>query len=93
MKPILILILASLSLAVEAADQKQPEPVSKDNFFVRAAKVIGHDAKTGAQEAGHDLKETGQDIGEGTVRVLKEIGDGVVESAKRTGKAAKDLVK
>ena len=92
MKAILAITLASLALAANAADQKDPEP-TQDNFFVRAAKVIGHDASTGAQEAGHDLAKAGKDAGQGTVKVIKEIGQGMKESAKRTGDAAKELVK
>ena len=93
MKPILAIFIGSLALAAHAAEQKDPEPSTGDNFFVRAAKVIGHDAKTGAQEAGHDLKEAGKDIGQGTVKAIKEIGQGVIESAKRTGEAAKETLK
>jgi hypothetical protein len=94
MKTILAILIGSLTLAAHAADQKDSPPAAtKDNFFVRAAKVIGHDAKTGAHEAGQDLSQTGKDIGHGTSKAVKEIGEGMKESAKRTAKAAKDTVK
>ena len=73
------------------ADQAQSE--DKDNFFKRAAKVIGHDAKSGAKQAGHAFKQLGKDIGHGTSKTVKDVGRAMKDSAEKTGKAAKDTVK
>jgi len=77
--------------AAHCADQ--PPVQDQDNFFKRAAKVIGHDAKTGAMEAGHAFKQLGKDIGHGTSKAVKDIGHGIKESAARTGKQAKETFK
>ena len=71
----------------------QPPPQDQENFFKRAAKVIGHDAKTGAMQAGHAFKLLGKDIGHGTSKTVKDIGHGMKESAKRTGRQAKETFK
>jgi len=65
----------------------------KDNFFKRAAKVIGHDAKSGAKQAGHAFKQLGKDIGHGTSKTVKDVGRAMKDSAEKTGKAANDTVK
>jgi hypothetical protein len=80
------------------ADQAQPDSKdkqsdSKDNYFKRAAKVIGHDAKNGAKQAGQAFKKLGKDIGHGTSKAVKDVGHGMKDSAERTGKQAKDAVK
>jgi len=71
----------------------QPPAQDQDNFFKRAAKVIGHDAKTGAMQAGHAFKQLGKDIGHGTSKAVKDIGHGMKGSAERTGKQAKETFK
>src|SRR5689334_7150952 len=71
-----------------AEDQKD-----QDNFFKRAAKVIGRDAKSGAKQAGHAFKELGKDVGHGTKKAAKDIGHGAKDSVERTRKALKDAVK
>jgi len=75
------------------ADQAQSEGKDKDNYFKRAGKVIGHDAKSGAKQAGQAFKKLGKDIGHGTSKAAKDVGQGMKDSAERTGKQAKDAVK
>jgi len=85
-------VIASLALPASAADEAKP-PAEKENGFKHAAKVVGHDAKTAAQQAAHAAKETGKAIGEGTKRTVKEIGHAMQESAARTKKVAKETFK
>jgi hypothetical protein len=95
-RPVLVGLIASIAVvagclfapAAWADEQKDP-----DNFFKRAGKVIGRDAKRGAHQAGHAFKELGKDIGHGTSKAVKEVGQGMKNSAKRTGKAAKEATK
>ena len=68
-------------------------PPGEENFFKRAAKVIGNDAKTGAKQAGKAFKQLGKDIGHGTSKAVKDVGHGMKESAERTGKQAKETFK
>ena len=93
MKQMMAILIAGLALAAHAAGDQKSEPAEKDNFFTRAAKVIGHDAKTGMHEAGRDLKKTGEDVGHGASKALKDIGHAMKESAEKTRKAAKETVK
>jgi len=93
MKQMIAILIAGLALAAQAADDQKSGSTEKDNFFKRAAKVIGHDAKTGVHEAGRDLKKTGKDIGHGTSKAVKDIGHAMKESAEKTGKAAKETFK
>jgi len=90
----LMIIVAAVCLCTRAAycaEQAQAE--DSDNFFKRAAKVIGHDAKTGAKQAGQAFKQLGKDIGHGTSKAAKDIGHGMKQSAEKTGKQAKEAVK
>jgi hypothetical protein len=94
MNRILMISVAAVCLCTPGAycaEQGQSE--DKDNFFKRAAKVIGHDAKTGAKQAGHAFKQLGKDIGHGTSKAVKDIGHGMKQSAEKTGKQAKKAVK
>jgi non-homologous end joining protein Ku len=93
MRVAIAMLLAGLVLGAEAADAQKPEPADKDNFFKRAAKVIGHDAKTGAKEAAQSAKQTGKAIGHGTAKTVTDIGHAMKESAEKTKKAAKDTFK
>jgi hypothetical protein len=93
MKGAIALLTAALALSVWAADEPKSEPASQDNFFKRAAKVIGHDAKTGAHLAGQSIKETGKAIGHGTTKTVKDIGNAMKESAEETKKEAKETFK
>ena len=86
-------ILAGCLCGPLAYSADQPPSEDRDNFFKRAAKVIGHDAKTGAKQAGHAFKQLGKDIGHGTSKAVKDIGHGMKESAERTGKQAKETFK
>jgi hypothetical protein len=94
MNRVLMIVVATVCLCTRAAycaDHAQSE--DGDNFFKRAAKVIGHDAKTGAKQAGQAFKELGKDIGHGTSKAVKDIGHGMKQSAAKTGKQAKEAVK
>jgi hypothetical protein len=93
MKRMIPILITTLALAAQAADGQKAESTENDNFFKRAAKVIGHDAKTGVHEAGRDLKKTGKDIAHGTGKAVKDIGHAMKESADKTGKAAKETLK
>ena len=93
MKQVIAVVIASLALAAQAADDQKSEPAEKDNFFQRAAKVIGHDAKTAVHEAGRSYKKAGKDIGHGTSKAVKDIGHAMKESAEKTGKEAKETFK
>ena len=93
MRMMIALFAAGLTLSALAADEQKSEPADKDNFFKRAAKVIGHDAKTGAKEAAQSFKQTGKAIGHGTAKAVTDIGHAMKESAERTKKAAQETVK
>ena len=93
MRTTIALCLAAAMLGAHAADGPGSEPAGKDNFFKRAAKIIGHDAKTAAHEAGHAAKETGKAIGHGTSKAVKDIGNAMKDSAEKTKKAAKEAFK
>ena len=87
------LCVSSLTLAAYAAEEKKPEAGTQDNFFKRAAKVIGHDAKTAAHQAGQAFSKTGKDIGQGARKTVKDVGQAMKESAQKTSKAVKDTFK
>jgi len=97
MKPTVALLVASLALAAHAAEQKKPEnapaPATKDNFFERAAKTIGKDAKGAAHQAGQAYSKAGKDIAHGTSKTVKDVGHAMKESADKTGKQIKDTGK
>jgi hypothetical protein len=93
MRMMIALFAAGLTLSALAADAQKSEPADKDNFFKRAVKVIGHDAKTGAKEAAQSFKQTGKAIGHGTAKAVTDIGHAMKESAERTKKAAQETVK
>jgi hypothetical protein len=95
MKQIIAILITSLALVVHAADEKKPEPApaTKDNFFERAAKAIGKDAKGALHQAGQTYGKAGKDIGHGTSKTVKDIGHAMKESAQKTGKEAKETVK
>jgi hypothetical protein len=90
---LLATVVAAYLCAPPAWCADEPQSEGKDNFFKRAGKVIGHDAKTGAKQAGQAFKQLGKDIGHGTSKAVKDIGHGMKDSAEKTGKAAKDAVK
>jgi hypothetical protein len=93
MRVAIAMLVASLVLGARAADEHKSEPADKDNFFKRAARVIGHDAKTGAKQAGQSIKQTGKAIGHGSGKVVRDIGHAMKESAAKTKKAAQDTFK
>jgi hypothetical protein len=97
MKPTVALFIASLALSAHAAEQKKPEtapaPATKDNFFERAAKTIGKDAKGAAHQAGQAYGKAAKDIGHGASKTVKDVGHAMKESADKTGKAVKETVK
>jgi len=84
---------AALALAAHAADEKKAEPATQDNFFKRAAKVIGHDAKAAAHQAGQAFSKTGKDIGQGASKTVKDVGQAMKDSAQKTSKDVKDTFK
>ena len=88
MRSILMAALAALALNAFAADAK-PEP-EKENWFKRAGKAIGSDAKAGWQQAKKGYSKGGKQIGHDTANATKRVGKEMKESAKRTGKAAKE---
>jgi hypothetical protein len=65
----IVVLVAALALAVHAADEPKVKPAKEDNFFDRAAKVIGQDAKTVARAA----KQAGKDIGHAASKAAKEV--------------------
>lgn len=95
MKRTIAILITGLTLAAHAADEKKPEPApaSKDNFFERAAKAIGKDAKGAAHQAGQAYSKAGKDIAHGTSKTVKDIGHAMKESIDKTGKQIKDTGK
>ncbi len=96
MKHTIAILIVSLSLAAQGAEQNKPEPpaqASKDNFFERAAKAIGKDAKGAFHQAGQAYGKAGKDIGHGATKTVKDIGHAMKESAQKTGKEIKETVK
>ena len=93
MKQTIAIVITSLALAAQAAGDKKPEPPEKDNFFERAAKQIGKDAKGAVHQAGQAYGKAGKDIGHGASKTVKDVGHAMKESADRTGKAVKETVK
>ena len=87
------LSIGVLTLAAYAAEEKKPEAGTQDNFFKRAAKVIGHDAKTAAHQAGQAFSKTGKDIGQGASKTVKDVGQAMKDSAQKTSKDVKDTFK
>ena len=97
MRLTIAILISSLALATQAAEQKKPEtapaPATKDNFFERAAKTIGKDAKGAAHQAGQAYSKAAKDIGHGASKTVKDVGHAMKESADKTGKAVKETVK
>ena len=93
MKQTIAILIASLALAVHAADEKKPASTDKDNFFERAAKAIGKDAKGAWNQAGQSYSKAGKDIGHAASKTVKDVGHAMKESAQRTGKEVKQTVK
>jgi hypothetical protein len=88
------ILIVSLMLAAQAAEQKKPEtaptPATKDNFFERAAKAIGKDAKGAVHQAGQAYGKAGKDIGHGASKTVKDVGHAMKESVDKTGKQIKE---
>jgi hypothetical protein len=97
MKQAIAILITVWALTAYAADQKKPESApaaaTKDNFFERAAKTIGKDAKGAVHQAGQAYGKAGKDIGHGAAKTVKDIGHAMKESADKTGKAVKETVK
>ena len=91
MKSIVCAALAALALNALAADAR-PEP-EQDNWFKRAGKAIGSDAKAGWQKAKNGYAKSGKQIGHDTANATKRVGREIKDSAKKTGKAAKEEFK
>jgi hypothetical protein len=95
MRAAILIVAVALTPPAWAADppggtQAQP---AKENFFKRAAKAIGRDAKAGWNQAREGVSKTGKDVGHGTVDATKRVGREMKDSAKRTGEAAKQEFK
>jgi hypothetical protein len=93
MKQTIAILIASLALAAQAADEKKPATPDKDNFFERAAKAIGKDAKGAVHQAGQSYSKAGKDIGHGASKTVKDVGHAMKQSAEKTGKEAKETFK
>ena len=90
MKQTIAIFIASLALSAQAADEKKPATPDKDNFFERAAKAIGKDAKEAWHQAGQSYGKAGKDIGHAASKTAKDVGHAMKDSAQRTGKEVKD---
>jgi lysylphosphatidylglycerol synthetase-like protein (DUF2156 family) len=86
MQRIIVIFMATLALAVHAADEPKAKPAKEDNFFNRAAKVIGQDAKTVA----HAAKQAGKDIGHAASKAAKEVASAFKAGDQKTGKEGKE---
>jgi hypothetical protein len=86
MQRIIVILLATLALAVQAAGEPKAEPAKEDNFFNRAAKVIGQDAKTVA----HAAKQAGKDIGHAASKLAREVASAFKGGEGKTGKEGKE---
>ena len=85
MRRMVLAILAVFTLGAVAAE----EPAPKENWFKRAGKAIGKDAKAGWHKAKEGYKKGGKQIGHDTASATKRVGHEMKDSAKRTGQAAK----
>lgn len=94
-RPILIacLVLLAVSHSGSAAEAQPSEPPAKENFFKRAGKTMGHDAKAGWAQAKSSYKKAGKDFGQRTASAAKRVGREMKESAKRSGEAFKQEFK
>lgn len=95
MRTLLLILCLALAPAATAADAKSStKPAAeKENFFKRAGKAIGRDAKAGWQQAKQGYSKSAKDLGRGTANATKRVGGEIKDSAKRTGKAAKEEFK
>jgi hypothetical protein len=89
MQRIIVTLMTAFALAVHAADDPKAKPVEEDNFFVRAAKVIGRDAKA----VGHSAKQAGKDIGHAASKAAKEVASAFKGGDAQTGKEGKEKSK
>lgn len=85
MRWIVLVVLAAFAFGVAASEESAP----KENWFKRAGKAIGKDAKEGWREAKEGYKKGGKQIGHDTANATKRVGHEMKDSAKRTRKAAK----
>ena len=86
MQRIIVILMAALALAVQAADEPKAKPAKEDNFFNRAARVIGQDAKTVA----HAAKQAGKDIGHAASKATKEVASAFKGRDGEAGKEGKE---
>ncbi len=85
MQRVIVILMAALALEVYAADEPKAKAAKEDNFFNRAGKVIGQDAKTVA----HAAKQAGKDIGHAASKAAKEIASAFKAGDGQTGKESK----
>jgi hypothetical protein len=88
-----LMLGALIAQPLRAEESKPQEAPAKENFFKRAGKAIGRDAKAGWQKAKAGYAKAGRDIGHGTANAARRVGKEMKESAKRTGHAAKNEFK
>jgi hypothetical protein len=84
-----IILALALGLAVPVIAE-EAAPAHKDNFFKRAGKQVGKDAKGGWKQAKKNYSESGKAAGRDTSRAAKRVGKEMHQSAKKTAKAAKE---
>jgi hypothetical protein len=80
----LFLLGALMAQPLRAEEHKTPDAPAKENFFKRAGKAIGRDAKAGWQQAKQGYAKGAKDIGHGTANAAKRVGREMKESAGRT---------
>ena len=89
MRSSLVVLMMLASLTVYAESEHKDEPAQQENFFKRAGKQIGHDAKSAVNQAGQAFKDAGTQIGHGSVKAVKDLGNAMEASAAKTKEAVK----
>jgi hypothetical protein len=84
-----IVLILALGLAAPAL-AGQPAPAQKENFFKRAGKQIGKDAKAGWKQAKKQYPESAKAGVRDGGRAAKRVGKEMQQSSKKTAKAAKE---
>lgn len=80
-----LVALALATAAMTAGGGEDRATPDQDNFFKRAAKVIGQDARTATRGA----KQAGKDVAHGAAKAGKDVGQLFKPSPDKTGKQAK----
>jgi len=85
-----VAVVLFVALAAQAAEEKKPATTDQDNFFERAVKAIGKDAKGAAHQAGQSYSKAGKDIGHAASKTVHDVGHAMKDSAHRTGKEVRN---